>query len=74
MLSIHSRQKVCCLLNLIKGLTLYQTTKLKAFALDKIYVIQTLKFVLERVENIFWFPAFSPFPTMFSKGFCHRVV
>ena len=21
-----------------------------------------------------WLPAFSPFPTMFSKGFCHRVV
>ena len=33
-------------------LTLYQTTKFKAFADDKINVTKKLKFVLRRVENI----------------------
>ena len=51
-------------------------TKFKAFADNKITLIQKLKFILERVENIVgsnrikcWLPAFHPFPTMFSKGF-----
>ena len=50
-------------------------TKLKPFADDKIIVTQKLKFVLGRVENVVgkrrkcWFPAFSPFSTMFSKAF-----
>ena len=54
--------------------------KLKAFADDKIDVTEKLKFVFGRVENIVgkrrkcWLPAFSPFPTMFSKGFFVRVV
>ena len=48
-------------------------SKLKAFADDKSKVTQNLKFVLGRVENIV-LPAFSPFPTMFSKGFFFRVV
>ena len=49
-------------------------SKLKAFADDKIKVTEKLKFVLGRVENCgkrrkCWLPAFSPFPTVFSKGF-----
>ena len=41
---------------------------------------QRFKFVLGRIENIVgkgekcWLPAFSPFPTMFSKAFFSRVV
>ena len=52
-------------------------SKLKAFADNKINVTETLKFVLRWVENIVrkcWLPAFSPFPTMFSKGFVIRVI
>ena len=46
-------------------------SKLKAFVDDKIInVTQKLKFLFERVENM-WLPAFSPFPTMFSKGFLY---
>ena len=53
--------------------------KLKAFADDKIN-LEKLKFLLERVENIvgkkekILVPAFSPFPTVISNGFLHRVV
>ena len=45
----------------------------KAFANDKINVTEKLKIVFGWVENIVgkrrkcWFPAFSPFPTIFSK-------
>ena len=45
-----------------------------------INVTQKSKFDLHRVENIVrkgenaGLPAFSPFPTMFSKGFIYRVV
>ena len=41
---------------------------------------ENLKFALESVENIVgkgencWLPAFSPFPTMFSKGLFPRVL
>ena len=54
--------------------------KLKAFADDKLHMNQILHFVFVRVENIAgkrrkcWLPAFSPFPTMFSKGFCSIIV
>ena len=43
-------------------------------------VAEKLKFILGKVENIVgkgekcWLPAFSPFPTMFSKGFYFRAV
>ena len=46
----------------------------------KAFVNHKLKFALGRVENIVqkirkcWFPAFSPFPTMFSKAFFSRGV
>ena len=46
-------------------------SKLKAFADDKLNVIEKLEFVLGRVENIVGKEenaALSPFPTMFSKG------
>ena len=52
-------------------------TKLKTFANDKINVTEKLKFDLVRVENIVAKgenAAFSPFPTMFSKGFFHMVI
>ena len=53
---------------------------MKAFAEDKTNVTQKLKFALGRVENIVGngkknlLPAFSPFPTMFSKGYFLRVI
>ena len=43
-------------------------------------VTEKLKFVWARLENIVgkmrkcWLPAFSPFPTMFSKDFFFKVV
>ena len=49
----------------------------KDFADDKIEVTEKLDFVLGRVEKIVrkcWLPAFSPFPTLFSKGCFLRVV
>ena len=55
-------------------------SKLKAFADNKIGVTFKQKFSLGCVENIVgkrrkcWLPAFSPCPTMFSKGFFLRVV
>ena len=48
---------------------------MKVFAEDKIYVTEKLKFVLGRIENIVGkgenagYQHFSPFPTMFTKGF-----
>ena len=50
--------------------------KLKAFADDNFKVAQIMQFCFDRVENIVGKRenAFSPFPTMFSKGFFPRVV
>ena len=54
-------------------------SKLKAFADDKIKGTQKLKFTLGRVENTVGngenasYPTFSPFLTMFSKGYFPRV-
>ena len=54
-------------------------SNLKAFADDKLKVIQIAEFVLDRIENIVGkeedagYQDFS-FPTMFSKGFFFRVV
>ena len=56
------------------------SSNLKAFADNKLNLAEKLKFVLGRVETIvrkrrkYWLPVFSPFPTMFSKGFFFRVV
>ena len=55
-------------------------SKLKGFADDKINAAEKFEFVLQREENIVgkrrkcWLPAFSPFPTMFSKSCFFRVV
>ena len=53
-------------------------SKLKALADDDFSVAQMVRCFCYRVENIVgkrrkcWLPAFSPFPTMFSKGFFPR--
>ena len=53
-------------------------SKLKAFADNEINVTENLKFGKGRKHcgkmRSCWLPAFSPFPTMFSKGFFLRVV
>ena len=62
-------------------------SKMEACADNNINMTETLKYVLSSVENIVgtlwehcgkrrkcWLPAFSPFPTMFSKGFSIGVV
>ena len=54
-------------------------SKLKAFADDKINMTKELKLYRKGRNNCgerskCWLPAFSPFPTMFSKGFLHRGV
>ena len=49
-------------------------SKLKAFADDKINVIENLKFVLGWVENIVGKGENAGFPMMFSKDFFVRVV
>ena len=46
-------------------------TKLKAFADDKLNVARMMISILDRVEN--WLPAFSSFPTVFSKAFSLKV-
>ena len=57
------------------------STKLKAFADNRIHVnvILTKILVLDRVgrnrkRRLCWLPAFSPFPTMFLKGFALQVI
>ena len=58
----------------------FDWSKLKELADNKIDVTENLKFVFGRAENIVgkrkkcWLPAFSPFPTVFSKGFFPGVV
>ena len=53
---------------------------MKAFADDKVNIAKMMISLYNRVENIVgkgekcWLPAFSPFPTMFSKSFFYRVV
>ena len=53
-------------------------SKFKAFADDKINLTQNLIFLNGRKHcgkrRKCWLPAFSPFPTMFSKAFFHRVI
>ena len=48
-------------------------SKFNAFADDKTDVTENLKFVLGTVENIAGKGAFSPVPTIFSKGLFCRV-
>ena len=48
---------------------------MKPLADDNFIVAEVVQFLFDMVENIVgkkrksWFPAFSPFPTMFSEGF-----
>ena len=66
-------------LNCVRNDKILDWSKLEVFADDKTNVTEKLKFLLERVENTgkrrkCWLPAFSPFPTMFSKGYLYRVI
>ena len=67
-------------LNTLPEVKILDWSKLRVFADDKIMSAKMMIFVSDRVENIVekgnkcWFPAFSPFPTMFSKGFLIQVV
>ena len=55
---------------------------MKVSADGKLIVTKKLQFALGRIQNIvgkgenagYHLPAFSPFPTMFSKGFFPRIV
>ena len=55
-------------------------SNLEAFADDKVNVIKNLKIAFDkarkhcRKRRKCWLPAFSPFPTMFSKCFFFKVV
>ena len=58
----------------------FDSSKLKIFADSKINVTEKLKFVLGRIKKHCgkrrkcWLPAFSPFLTLFSKGYFLQVV
>ena len=60
--------------------TFLDWSKLEAFAEDKINLTLMQKFFLRLVKNIVGkgenagYKQFSPFPTMFSKGFFFRVI
>ena len=60
--------------NSLQNEKILDVTKLKAFADDKINVAEMMIPVFSRVKKHCgkrrkcWLPAFSPFPTMFSKG------
>ena len=60
-------------LNLLPNDKIVDWSNLKAFADDKVYVTEKLKFFMGRVENIlgrgekYWLPVFSIFPKKFSK-------
>ena len=57
-----------------------EVTKLKALADDKLKVAKMRISLFDRVENTVgkgekcWLPAFSPFPTVFSKAFFCKFV
>ena len=54
--------------------------QIESIADDKLNVNDKLDFVLGRVGNVVgkrrkcWLPTFSPFPTIFSKALCFRVI
>ena len=72
----HSSNNFVCF-NQLADNKILDWSKLKAFADDKIFVPEKLKFVLGRAEKHCWkmgkylLPAFSPFLTMLSKGFLY---
>ena len=68
-----------CPFNSLPNDKILDWSKLKGFLDNKINVTEKLKFACGKVENMVgkgenWLPAFSPFPTMFSKGSLYRVV
>ena len=68
------------LLNSLPGNNILDWSALKSIAGDKLNAIEKLKFLMGQVENIVgkrrkcWFPAFSPYLTMFSKDLSVKVV
>ena len=76
---IHSFDLQCILpflvINPLSNDKILDWYKLKTFADDKVNVTEKLKFVFWKdrkhcgKRRKCWLPAFSPFPTMFSKGF-----
>ena len=72
-------KKIAIFINSLPNDTILDWSKLNAFAEDKIIPAGMMIFVYDRFENIVgikrkcWLPAFSPFPTMFSKGYFLRV-
>ena len=68
---------IVCRINSVPNDKISNWSRLKAFADDKINVTKNLKFALGREESIVgkgkkcWLPAFSPLPTMLSKGLFH---
>ena len=75
----NSKVLLCDKVNSLPSDKILEVSKFKAFADNIINVTEKLKFALRRVENIggkrrkCWLPAFSPFPTMFSKGYFVKV-
>ena len=68
------------LLNSLSNGKILDGSRLKAFSDDKVKVLKKVIFVFDRLENILgkgkkcWLLAFSPFLSMFSKGFLVRVL
>ena len=81
---IHKKQDIhslhCNLFNLLPNGKFLDWSKLQELADDKINVTEKIKFCIGKGRKHVgkrrkcWSPAFSPFPTMFSKGFFPRVV
>ena len=80
MLSTWSCPNFCCMVkrgNPFPNNQILDETKLKAFADYKlnnkndISIFQRVKNIVGKGENA-WLPAFSPFPTIFSKGLFPR--
>ena len=61
---------ICPFFNPLPNDKILDVTKLKAFADDKLKVGRMMIVLLEEWKT----PAFSPFPTVFSKAFFFRVV
>ena len=67
-------------LNSLPNDKILDQSKFKTFADDIIKIFKMMISVFDRVENIVgkgdkcWLPAFSLFPSMFSKGFLLRIV
>ena len=62
-----------CALNYSPNDKILGTAKLKAFADDKCNVAEMMNSLFDSLKTLWerrkcWLPAFSPFPTMFSKA------